>query len=95
MPGYDTLHEIGLAAVRMTSSQSLKALVVGPGPGENMPSLLEACPKARFTLLEPSEQMLAFCKESIDGVDGMHRCHLQQNGLMEACKTSLKEAIFD
>ena len=91
MPGYDTLHEIGLAAVRMTSSQSLKALVVGPDPGENMPSLLKACPKARFTLLEPSEQMLAFCKESIDGVDGMHRCHLQQNGLMEACKTSLKE----
>lgn len=95
VPGYDTLHEIGLAAVRMTSSQSLKALVVGPGPGENMPSLLEACPKARFTLLEPSEQMLAFCKKSIDGVDGMHRCQLQQNGLMEACKTSLKEAIFD
>ena len=95
MPGYDTLHEIGLAAVRITSSQSLKALVVGPGPGENMPSLLEACPKARFTLLEPSEQMLGFCKKSLDGVDGVDRCQLQQNGLLEACKTSLKEAIFD
>ena len=39
--------------------------------------------------------MLAFCKKTIDGVDGMHRCQLQQNGLMEACKTSLKGAIFD
>jgi hypothetical protein len=60
-----------------------------------MPSLLEACPKARFTLLEPSEQMLGFCKKSLDGVDGVDRCQLQQNGLLEACKTSLKEAIFD
>jgi hypothetical protein len=56
-----------------------------------MPSLLEACPKARFTLLEPSEQMLGFCKKSLDGVDGVDRCQLQQNGLLEACKTSLKE----
>ena len=95
VPGYDTLHEIALAAVTMTSPQAQRILVVGSGPGEDMPSLLEACPRATFMVLEPSEQMLAFCKKSIAGHGGMHRCQFQQQGLTEACNASLKGACFD
>ncbi len=70
VPGYDTLHEIATAAVRTTGPQAQKILVVGPGPGEEMSNLFEACPNANFTVLEPSEQMLAFCKERIKGHGG-------------------------
>lgn len=36
-------------------------LVVGPGPGEELPALIAALPKAKFTLLEPSAQMAQAC----------------------------------
>ena len=95
VPGYDTLHEIATAAVRTTGPQAQKILVVGPGPGDEMSNLFEACPNANFTVLEPSEQMLALCKERIKGHGGTHRCQFLQCGLIEAGDALLRDASFD
>ena len=95
VPGHDTLHEIARAAMVTTSSQALRALVVGPGPGDELPFLLEACPQAQLTVLEPSAQMLAFCRETLSGHAGRPRCQFLQSSLVEACNGSLKDAVFD
>lgn len=95
IPGYDTLHEIAIATVKALTKDVQRALVVGPGPGEELPSLLEACPKASFTVLEPSAQMLDFCKQHIASLENRHHCHWLQSGLMEACNAPLKGTRFD
>lgn len=81
VPGYDVLHEIALATVHSISSRAKSALVVGPGPGEQLPDLIKACPNAEITVLEPSEQMLSFCREAISGDPGRERCVLIQGEL--------------
>lgn len=81
VPGYDVLHEIALATVHSMSSQAKSALVVGPGPGEQLPDLLKACPNAELTVLEPSERMLSLCREVISSDPGRERCVLIQGEL--------------
>ena len=81
VPGYDVLHEIALAAIHTEASQANRVLVVGPGPGEQLPALLEACPNAEFTVLEPSQQMLSFCRDVLASVPGRDRCVLIQKEL--------------
>ena len=81
VPGYDVLHEIALAAVHSMATQAKRVLVVGPGPGEQLPGLLNACQNAELTVLEPSEQMLSFCREAISSDPGRERCVLIQGEL--------------
>ena len=81
VPGYDVLHEIALATVHRMSSQAKSALVVEPGPGEQLPDLLKACPNAEFIVLEAREQMLKFCREAISNDPGRERCVLIQGEL--------------
>lgn len=95
VPGHDTLHEIALAAVATTSRDAQQALVVGPGPGDELPALLTACPRAAFTVMEPSDQMLTFCRQSVADHPAQHRCQWMQLGLSEACSTALKGTLFD
>ncbi|MFW6731143.1 MAG: hypothetical protein ACODUE_05340 [Synechococcus sp.] len=54
IPAYEALLEIGAAALAATVPEAATALVVGPGRGEELPGLLEALPRAAFTLVEPS-----------------------------------------
>ena len=56
IPGYDTLHEIALAAMHTMAPQATRVLVVGPGPGEQLPDLLNTCPEAELTILEQSQR---------------------------------------
>lgn len=46
IPGYDVLHEIAAAAVNATSAKADSVLVVGPGPGDELVTLLSSCPDA-------------------------------------------------
>ncbi len=58
VPGYDVLNEIAAAAIRATSVNAQHVLVVGPGPGDELLPLLDSCPEADVTVIEPSAQML-------------------------------------
>ena len=42
IPGHEVLHEIARAAIRASSSDAQQVLVVGPGPGDELPALLNA-----------------------------------------------------
>ena len=95
IPGYDVLHEIAIAAVRVYSATARRVLVVGPGPGEQLTQLLSACPKAQLFVLEPSQQMLNYCKKSIERVPGQQRCILKQGELDQATLASLNSQNFD
>ena len=95
VPGYDVLHEIALATVHSISSRAKSALVVGPGPGEQLPDLLKACPNAEITVLEPSEQMLSFCREAISRDPGRERCVLIQGELNHERVQTLNRNSWD
>ena len=95
VPGYDVLHEIALAAINNEASGSSQVLVVGPGPGEELPNLLKACPKAELTVLEPSEQMLSFCTQTISNVAGSERCTLIQGELDQTMLDKLHPVRWD
>ena len=65
IPGHDVLHEIARAAIQATASEAQRVLVVGPGPGDELPALLNACADAAVTVLEPSELMLEQCRKTV------------------------------
>lgn len=92
IPGYDALLEIGSAALAALAPAARNALVVGPGLGEELPGLLAALPRARFTLLEPSEQMRQGCASVIGREGAGDRCQLHAHTLEQA--GSLPEAPF-
>ncbi len=81
VPGYDTLLEIAAAALTPWASTAQRVLVVGPGPGEELASLLAVLPEAHVTLLEPSAQMAQACREAIATHGASQRCSLQQQRL--------------
>ena len=95
VPGYDVLHEIAIAAVRSTVATAHRVLVVGPGPGDQLNNLLKACPDAQFFVLEPSEQMLNFCRKAVTAAADRERCVLIQGALEEATLTSLGPENFN
>ena len=74
VPGYDTLLELGAAALAAACPDASSALVVGPGPGEELEGLLQAMPLAELTVVEPSEQMLAGCRQRVEAQAASHRC---------------------
>lgn len=84
IPGYDALLEIAAAAAAASVPQASRALVVGPGLGEELPGLLAALPAAGFVLLEPSEQMRRSCLAVIEGQGAQGRCQLLEQSLGQA-----------
>ena len=91
IPAYDKL-EIGAAALAAKTPVAREVLVVGPGAGEELPGLLQAMPLARFTLLEPSEQMAEFCRSGLPALHAGSRCLLHQQSLADS---GLEPAGFD
>ncbi|WP_186537921.1 class I SAM-dependent methyltransferase [Synechococcus sp. BIOS-E4-1] len=75
--------------------QATRVLVVGPGPGEQLPDLLNTCPEAELTILEPSQQMLLFCREAIADHAGRARCILIQEELNQQTLRSLEPIGWD
>ena len=92
IPAYDAVLEIGAAALSANTPAARHVLVVGPGAGEELPGLLQAMPMARFTLLEPSEQMAGFCRQLIASLHAESRCLLHQQSLADS---GLEPAGFD
>ncbi len=84
IPAYDSLLEIGAFTLAALAPQAATALIVGPGLGEELPGLFAALPAARFTLLEPSEQMRRGCAEVIEREGAAERCTLLGQTLQEA-----------
>ena len=95
IPGHDVLHEIAAAAVRSLASDAQQVLVVGPGPGDELPPLLNACADAALTVLEPSAQMLEQCHHTLADHPGSARCRLLQQSLNGALESELTGARFD
>ena len=95
IPGHDVLHEIARAAIRASSSGAQQVLVVGPGPGDELPALLDACSSAALTVIEPSEQMLEQCRKSVADHPGSSRCRLLPCTLKAALEGELSGARFD
>ena len=95
IPGHDVLHEIAIAAVNATSAMASRVLVVGPGPGDELIPLLNSCPEAEVTVIEPSAQMLELCKRSVAAHAGAQRCSFQQSSLVDALLTGLQPNGFD
>ena len=95
IPGHDVLHEIAAAAARSLASDAQQVLVVGPGPGDELPALLNACADAELTVLEPSELMLEQCRKTVANHPGSGRCRLHLSTLNEALNDELKGAHFD
>ena len=95
IPGHDVLHEIALAAVQSAASDARQVLVVGPGPGDDLPPLLNACPEAALTVLEPSGQMLEQCRHTLADHPGRERCRLLQHTLNDALEGELNGTRFD
>jgi tRNA (cmo5U34)-methyltransferase len=61
IPAYDAIFELAAAVTAALQPMAQRVLVVGAGTGTELPALLAALPEARFTLVEPSEQMRGFC----------------------------------
>ena len=95
IPGHDVLHEIARAAIQATASEARRVLVVGPGPGDELPALLNACADAAVTVLEPSELMLEQCRRTLADHPGSSRCRLLPSTLDEALKGELSGTRFD
>jgi SAM-dependent methyltransferase len=81
IPAYDALLGIASAAAAALAPEADTALVVGPGPGEELPGLFHALPKASFTLLEPSAQMARRCREFIARSGRENHCQLLEQPL--------------
>lgn len=83
IPAYDAILEIGAACLSALVPDCSEALVVGPGPGRELPAMLRALPRARFTLVEPSPRMREAAQRHLDGGDERLRW----------IPTSLEEAV--
>ena len=95
VPGHATLLEIAAAAIGDKAPAARRILVVGPGPGDELPQLLEACPEAEFVVLEPSAQMLQTSLETLRGQSGFERCRWVPKTLEEAVGSGVLQRDFD
>ena len=95
VPGHATLLEIAAAAIGDTAPAARRILVVGPGPGDELPQLLDASPEAGFVVVEPSAQMLRTCIETVRGHGGFERCQWVPKTLEEAVRLGLLQRDFD
>jgi tRNA (cmo5U34)-methyltransferase len=83
IPAYDAHLELAAAALGALVPTAASALVVGPGAGEELPSLLRAMPGATLQLVEPSEQMRGFCNAVIAETQAGERIAWGPNTLEE------------
>ena len=83
IPAYDSHFELAAAALGALVPTASSALVVGPGAGEELPSLLRAMPGAHLQLVEPSEQMRGFCDAVIARAQAGDRIGWAPNDLKE------------
>ena len=83
IPAYDAHLELTAAALGALVPTAASALVVGPGAGEELPSLLQAMPGATLQLVEPSEQMRRFCNAVIAEAQAGQRITWGPNALTE------------
>lgn len=86
IPGYELMHELGVAAARAACPQAHNLLIVGPAWGEELPLWNQAYPEARFTLVEPSAAMAARCLKqlevlSLTGRSQLMPCRLEHSEL--------------
>ena len=95
VPGHATLLEIAAASIGDTASTARRILVVGPGPGDELLQLLDACPEAEFVVIEPSAQMLQTSIETLKGQSGFERCQWVPKTLEEAVRSGLLQRDFD
>lgn len=95
VPGHATLLEIAAAALGDRAPAAKRVLVVGPGPGDELPQLLDACPEAVFVVLEPSAQMMQTCIETLRSHHGGDRCRWVPNTLEEAAQSDHLKRDFD
>jgi len=95
VPGHATLLEIAAAAIGDKAPAARRILVVGPGPGDELPQLLAACPEAEFVVLEPSAQMLQTSLETLRGQSGFERCQWVAKTLEEAVSAGVLQRDFD
>ena len=95
IPGHATLFEIGAAAIGDAVPAAKRLLVVGPGPGDELPQLLDASPEAECVVLEPSAQMLKTSIETLRGHNGFERCQWVPKTLEEAVSSGLLLGDFD
>ena len=95
VPGHATLLEIAAAAIGDTAAAARRILVVGPGPGDELPQLLDASPEAGFVVVEPSAQMLRTCIETVRDHGGFERCEWVPKTLEEAVLSGQLQRDFD
>ena len=95
VPGHVTLLEIAAAAIGDTAPAAKQILVVGPGPGDELPQLLDASPEAGFVVVEPSAQMLRTCIETVRVHGGFERCEWVPTTLEEAVLSGQLQSDFD
>ena len=95
VPGHVTLLEIAAAAIGDKAPAAKQILVVGPGPGDELPQLLDASPEAGFVVVEPSAQMLRTCIETVRVQGGFERCEWVPTTLEEAVLSGQLQSDFD
>lgn len=95
IPGHSTLLEIATATMGHVAARAQRLLVVGPGPGDELVQLLDACPDAEIVALEPSDQMIRACQESLQAHHSAHRCRLVPQTLEDATRDGVLTTQFD
>ena len=93
IPAYDAIFELGAATAAALHPEAQRVLVVGAGTGTELPALLEALPQARFTLVEPSEQMRGFCNELLASIGASDRVAWGADYL-DACADGTFEVVI-
>ena len=93
IPAYDAIFELAAATAAALHPEAQGVLVVGAGTGTELPALLEALPQARFTLVEPSEQMRGFCHELLASIGASGRVAWGADHL-EACADDTFEVVI-
>jgi tRNA (cmo5U34)-methyltransferase len=93
IPAYDAIFELAAATAAALHPEAQRVLVVGAGTGTELPALLEALPQARFTLVEPSEQMRGFCNELLASIGASNRVTWGADHL-EACADDTFEVVI-
>ena len=93
IPAYDAIFELAAATAAALHPEAQRVLVVGAGTGTELPALLEALPQARFTLVEPSEQMRGFCNELLASIGASDRVAWGADYL-DACADGTFEVVI-
>ena len=73
LPAYDWIIDLATMHLRLQKLPKNNVLVLGPGWGEELIGMSHAHPRAHFTLVEPSKQMLDICWARLEKEGISHR----------------------